>query len=481
MLTPSTSRLAKNADTADKVSAVGHAQRRETAIVVGAGFSGLLAARVLSTYFDSVAIYERDARPGPGGLRPGTPQSYHAHHLLFEGKRIIDMLLPGFAERFESLGGKCVDFGQDFRFFQCGSWREPTRLGAPMYLGLRQMLEQAMLQEIEALENVSIHWDAHVSEIVTEKNKATGIRFAAGERSEGREAALVVDASGRWCSELLRETKRDPAKEAPIDVWYTTFLLNVEATSNDWTVLIGYNQRPQQRVACYAGFTPKGYSTLQLTVMSYGVRPPKEEQKMVAFLEKEAPAPIFAALLKTYRSIEPARQLAFPTMVWRPTPPTERLLVVGDAACSVDPVTGVGITRAAIEADLLQSCLSRERDLASAIHSFQRQSAKVRRRAWVFLDEQNARFRSPRSARRLVLGWYIDRVMEAAQADNVMFRKFIDVRNLIRPMSCLWSLPSAARVLAFHLRRWWSRRGTAVVTQPRLPNRTVDENSAAAA
>ena len=49
------------------------------AIVIGGSIAGLLAAQVLSKYFDRVLILERDRFSSSPKPRQGIPQSYHPH------------------------------------------------------------------------------------------------------------------------------------------------------------------------------------------------------------------------------------------------------------------------------------------------------------------------------------------------------------------------------------------------------------------
>jgi 2-polyprenyl-6-methoxyphenol hydroxylase-like FAD-dependent oxidoreductase len=49
----------------------------ETAVVVGAGLAGLLAAAALSDFFKNVVVVERDRLPTRPGLRKGVPQGAH--------------------------------------------------------------------------------------------------------------------------------------------------------------------------------------------------------------------------------------------------------------------------------------------------------------------------------------------------------------------------------------------------------------------
>jgi flavin-dependent dehydrogenase len=49
--------------------------QRQTAIVVGAGLAGLVAARVLSDHFTNVKLVDRDYLPEDDTARSGVPQA----------------------------------------------------------------------------------------------------------------------------------------------------------------------------------------------------------------------------------------------------------------------------------------------------------------------------------------------------------------------------------------------------------------------
>src|SRR5215470_16292999 len=80
-------------------------QRHSSAVVLGAGMSGLLAARALSGHVARVTLVERDALPERDESRKGVPQSNDAHGLLASGYQAMELaakqlpVLPGAGER----------------------------------------------------------------------------------------------------------------------------------------------------------------------------------------------------------------------------------------------------------------------------------------------------------------------------------------------------------------------------------------------
>src|SRR5215470_12006685 len=65
------------------------------ALVIGGSLAGLFAARVLTDFFDTVTILDRDVFPVKPDHRKGVPQSYHAHALLPTAFPILEQLFPG--------------------------------------------------------------------------------------------------------------------------------------------------------------------------------------------------------------------------------------------------------------------------------------------------------------------------------------------------------------------------------------------------
>lgn len=59
----------------------------EHAVVLGASMGGLLAARVLSDFYRSVTVVERDVLPTGSAQRRGVPQGQHAHALWARGPK----------------------------------------------------------------------------------------------------------------------------------------------------------------------------------------------------------------------------------------------------------------------------------------------------------------------------------------------------------------------------------------------------------
>src|SRR5271155_2227629 len=84
----------------------------ERAVVLGASMGGLLAARVLADFFETVTVVERDLLPDDPAVRRGVPQSRHVHVLLARGAQTFDELFPGFLDELVADGAPVWDDGE---------------------------------------------------------------------------------------------------------------------------------------------------------------------------------------------------------------------------------------------------------------------------------------------------------------------------------------------------------------------------------
>lgn len=71
---------------------------RSHAIILGGGYAGLLAAKVLASYYKRVSIIERYndilAHPESTSKRQAVPQAAHIHVLLKGGQVILQDMFP---------------------------------------------------------------------------------------------------------------------------------------------------------------------------------------------------------------------------------------------------------------------------------------------------------------------------------------------------------------------------------------------------
>jgi 2-polyprenyl-6-methoxyphenol hydroxylase-like FAD-dependent oxidoreductase len=432
------------------------------AVVLGAGMSGLLAARVLADFFERVTVIERDQLPADARSRRGVPQGRHLHGLLPRGCQALESLFPGLVDELMGAGAPQAQFLRDVRFVLSGHELARGGAGADSILASRPLLEGAVRAAVAALANLKIVDGCDVAGLVIDDGRVAGarIRHRAGV-DEVVEAELVVDAMGRggrtgaWLSEL----GFDPPAEERIncDLSYVSRFLRMPqgALGSDQVVIVG--PVPGRPRMMGLGAQEGGRWHLTLGGLA-GERPPADDDNgFLAFAETVAPADVYAAI----RDAEPLTELVrhrTPASIRRRYERLRRfpagLLVVGDALCSFNPVYGQGMTVAALEAQALQRCLEAgDGDLA---RRFFGAAADVIDPAWQMSaggDLALPEIEGHRPLSTRVLNRYIARMHRAAEHDPKVAVAVRRVVALLDPPSAMTIPPVVARVLIGQHRR----------------------------
>lgn len=129
-----------------------------SAVVLGAGMAGLLAARVASESYDSVTVVDRDRLPDHPAQRKGVPQGRHLHSFLTRGTGILGELFPGILDELAAAGAVVIDnadlSGRYARGFPVAALRPgaagPYPAGQPAGRGVGLMAaDETAIRELE--------------------------------------------------------------------------------------------------------------------------------------------------------------------------------------------------------------------------------------------------------------------------------------------------------------------------------------------
>jgi len=441
----------------------------QRAVVLGASMGGMLAARVLADFYQTVTVVERDVLPDDPTNRRGVPQGRHAHALLRRGGQIIDELFPGILNELVAAGAPVLDDGDLSKIWMSVGGHQLIRVGTArdqqamtMYAPSRPFLECHVRRRLRAVPNVTIlsGLDAAAMTSSADRNRVTGVRVV--NRDSGAEqeltADLVIDAMGRGAHtpNLLESLGygRPVEDQIVMRTCYVSQPLRIPQGTVEQLVAVGAAPgRP-------TGMFLLGYEndTWIFTVFGMvGHEPPGDLAGMVSFAQEYTPAHVLAAV----RAAEPLGEVIrhrMPCSQWRRYDKMRRfpegLLVCGDAICSFDPIYGQGMTVSALDAVALRDCLVRGRhDLA---RRYFRAAAKSIGVAWrmgagsdlAFPEVQGRRSLSMRASNRLA-----DWVLTACESDAVVVEKFFRVNNFIDPPVRLMHPSFISRVAAVNLRR----------------------------
>jgi len=428
------------------------------AVVLGGSMAGLLAARVLSDAFAEVVIVDRDKLAGVTTARRGVPQGRHVHGLLARGQQILDELFPGFTAEAIAAGIPTGDLGE-LRWFFNGERLRPASTGLVCVSADRPVLEGQVRARVAALPNVSLAEECDIVGLLTapDGRRVTGVRIqrrAAGSAEQALAADLVLDATGRgsrtpaWLAEL---GYAKPAEERiKIDLTYTTrhYRLPDESVMNG-DLSINPVGSPTSPRGAFFSRVQDGRSILSLTGVLGDAAPTDPD----GFLDwvRSLPVPDVYEVIRDAEPLDDPVSFHYPASVRRRYDQLEelpdRLLVLGDAACSFNPVYGQGMTVAAQEALVLSEHLADGRPQPLA---FQRDIAGVIEVPWQISAGGDLGFpqvEGPRSPEVQQMNAYLALLQSAATRDGVVTRTFMRVAGLVDPLTELMSPDMVDRVL----------------------------------
>lgn len=440
-------------------------QRRKSAVVCGASVAGLLAGRVLSDFYESVTVVERDVLPDNAIQRRGVPQGRHLHMMLSPGSSYLAELFPGLLDELAAAGAHVLDPTDPSLFYLRIGEHELCRSGKftrteqmILLLASRPLLEAHVRRRVLAIDNITL-LDGHdaVEPIVGPTGGVSAVRVVDRDSSQQRiaETDLVVDATGR--------SARTPAfleawgYQRPIDLKYA---INLSYASQFFRVPAGAFaekvaavNRPLEKFTG-AGLLAYEDGTVILTLIGLaGHKPPTDLPGVLDAATELLPSQIMAAL----RSAEPVGEVSaqhYPASVWRRYDKLERFpqgfLVIGDAVCSFNPVWGQGMTSAALQAAALHQCLSNVDDVEFSRRYF-RAAAKTLAPIWWtnrFFDFTVMPADDWRSKPKQLLNWCTNKVWAAAATDIVLTETFVRTLELLDRPTILLQPKLLKRVIA---------------------------------
>ncbi|CAN5700604.1 FAD-dependent oxidoreductase [soil metagenome] len=436
--------------------------------------AGMLAARVLSDFYGTVTVVERDVLPlGGSGPRRGVPQGRHAHALTAGGGRILGALFPGLLDELVEGGAPVLNDGEfssfelslgGHRIVRSGRFRDSTHA---VYSPSRPFLECHVRRRLRHVANVTI-LDGHDVVALTSRSQRDRVDGVIVVPRDGGDSAtvpadLVVDATGHGSRtpNFLEEMGFDrPAEdEVVMRVAYSSQQLRMRPGALVEHLVNVFPVPDRPRLAVLAANED---DTWMLTVGGMlGIEPPTDYTEMLSFIEDFMPDYAMAAL-RLAEPVSGVTRYRVPSNRWRRYDRLRRmpqgLLVFGDAVCSFDPIYGQGMSVAAMEAMALRNCLSRgEHKLPQR---FSRAAAKVVRIAWQMSAGSDLVFPGVEGRRTpaiRVTNWYTDKLLAAAETDPFVAERFLRTTGFIDPPAALLH-PSV-------LRRVFSRRTDADIPQ----------------
>jgi 2-polyprenyl-6-methoxyphenol hydroxylase-like FAD-dependent oxidoreductase len=437
----------------------------KTAIVLGAGVGGLVAARILSDVCECVLLLDRDMLDDRGCGRPGVPQAHHIHLLMSGGVERLEALYPGFREDATMSGAKEVDYSNDVLWFQHGSWKARFQSGVKGYPQTRRNLETILRRRTSELPNVDVCGGQAAIGLLFSQDRAQVIGVETEDLQSGskrqRYADLVVDATGQgsrildWLNDAGYQ--KPAARHIDIDLCYASrFFRPCKHSADDWDILAVYPEAPDTSRGG-ALHPMEGNRWLVSLFGYYGDHPPATDEGFLEYARSLASDRLYQAI-KHAEPLSGIHRFKIPRQTWRRFEELRRfpsnLFVLGDALCRFDPVFGQGMTVAVLEALTLRQWLVRwgrgevEGDVVAK--GYFTECAKIFQVAWSFAGAEASRFsryETPVGAVERFRRWYWGHLYDISSRSPATYSRVIRAQHMLSPPGALLAGATFAKVL----------------------------------
>ena len=411
------------------------------AIIVGASVAGLFASRALADYFDEVVLVDKEALDGGCEPRKAVPQGNHIHGILTPTCHILERFFPELIDEMIEGGAHVFDGGRDWKFNVYGNFLVRGETGQTLIGCTRPFFEHHLRRSVLNVPNIEIRTGFRFANWITGDDiaRVDGVVVENGDGRVELIADLLIDARGRasTLSKELAEFGFDtPDIElVGVDLGYTSRLYRAPGFSQDWNLLILNPSAPES----WIGGLIEKVENEQFIVTQFGYFGDHAPADDDGFLKRAQSLDVpdiadFLAIAEPVSDFQrfgtgQTRMIRFEKLDRFP----DRLLVIGDAVCNLNPIYGQGMTKAARESGYLWDCLSdhlAQNDSMDGFETVFRKDLPGAGAEWAWQLTSGADLGYPqttgeRQAIGPFMGWYIKRLfMRSAKSLDARERLF---------------------------------------------------------
>ncbi|WP_406369005.1 FAD-dependent oxidoreductase [Streptomyces sp. NBC_00647] len=420
---------------------------RRTAVVIGGGMTGMLAATVLADFAD-VRIIERDVLPDGPRPRKGLPQARHAHVLWSGGVKALDDLLPGIIEQLVARGAHTPRIMTDLvSKAPSGQWfRRFSHARHTSLLCSRDLLDAVIRDKVLQDERITLLQRTELLALQGGGDRVTGVRIRADRSEQSIQADMVIDASGRAsrAPAWLQDLGLPPIRERTVDagIGYASRIYRAPGSTAEGFPIVNVQADPRHVPGRGGIITPvEGGRWLVTLSGSRGGQPSSDNDEFLPFA-LSLPHPIIGELLAgaepetdvvTTHSTANKRRYYEKAVRW-----PDGFAVLGDAMAGYNPVYGHGLSAAAQSVIALRHILRRHDVHApGTARRIQRAAARPVENAWSLAVGQDVFYPGasdqPPTRLERTLAAFVDKAVDAGSRNPYALRILLDVMSMESP------------------------------------------------
>jgi 2-polyprenyl-6-methoxyphenol hydroxylase-like FAD-dependent oxidoreductase len=409
--------------------------KHQSAVVIGSGIAGLLAATVLSDHFRIVTILDKDPSVGSPSPRGGAVQGAHLHVLLKRGQEILFDLFPTIESELQTSGCSTIDWAKD-TIWENKTGRFPKYESNVKTLSMsRPLLEKLVFSKVKMKTNINFV-NGTIENLITINGQVTAVKTRAGESFP---VDFIVLAAGHHFPLQKHFPMVDisaKTKSIPIDITYRSQLFKTDSLTFIQAKQYYYQLSPPED--SFGGvICPIENNVSIATIIQYG---PNELKKMSDTdffrLARKIPGGHFLKIIENGLSLSSVAIFQKSTMHIRPFHKMKGMpdnaIVMGDAFCSLNPVFGQGMTFALEQSLILKELLQTDK---LAPKQFHKRSFNVARLPYT-LSKIGSGIKNSFSKR------YLHRFLVRCQSSTSLHQRFLNVLHLRASFLTLFDLRS---------------------------------------
>jgi 2-polyprenyl-6-methoxyphenol hydroxylase-like FAD-dependent oxidoreductase len=377
----------------------------------------------------------------------------------------LGRFLPELIDDLVRNGAHMFDGGKDWRFNIHGNFLTAGETGQTLIGSTRPFFEDRLRRAVTRIPNVQIKSGHRLRNWIStnDRSRIDGAEVDTDDGCIELTAGLVVDARGRG-STLPKELQQlgydKPIEEVVgVNLGYTSRLYKAPDFAPEWNLLILNPSAPESWIG---GLIEKVEDQLFIVTQFgyFGDHAPAdsdgflerakalETQDIAEFLTIAEPVSDFKIFgTKECKMIRYEKLPAFP----------ERLIVIGDAVCNLNPIYGQGMTKAAREAEHIWDSLAAHLEQNESLDGF---SDKLRRSlpgagaewAWQLTSGADLGYPQTTGKRQAIgpfMGWYMKRLFLSSAHSLDARKRLFDTLMLVNSPENLFKPGMIRHALGF--------------------------------